>query len=336
MVRTISNKLLISCLIGAMIVSACGQATTSSAPTQVEKTGQISAPATDATSPLPESPPATEGGASPATMAESAPATTTAPVAEAQIAEVLPPEPQDVEFQADDGQSLQGRYYPAAVKSAPLVVLMHWAPGDQNEWNAIAPWLQNRGQPKASHGNPWLDASWFPPMLKGQSFAVFTFTFRNCAGGCKSFTRDAWLLDAQAAMRKAQQLEGIDPNRIIAIGASIGADGAADGCGWLNTQSPNSCLGALSLSPGDYLTIPYKDAVSALGAEQPPRRAKPAWCLYSEEDTESVRACEAASGNNYRSIKYAGDNHGMYLLQPDVKPSPMQMILDFLKLALGE
>jgi hypothetical protein len=137
-------------------------------------------------------------------------------------------------------------------------------------------------------------------------------------------------------MRKATQLEGIDPKRIVAIGASIGADGAIDGCGWLNSQSLGSCLGALSLSPGDYLTVPYKDAVSALGAEQPlkPRRAW-AWCLYAEGDTASARACGAAAGDNYRSIKYAGDNHGMMLIQPNVQPGALDLILDFLKLTLG-
>jgi dienelactone hydrolase len=250
---------------------------------------------------------------------------------EAPTTQALPPEPQEIEFQADDGQSLQGRYYPAAVNPAPLVVLMHWAPGDQNEWNAIAPWLQNRGQTGGrSNGAPWLDLSWFPPMPEGQSFGVFTFTFRNCEGGCKSFTRDAWLLDAQAAMRKARQLEGIDPKHIVAIGASIGADGAPDSCGWLNSQFPNSCLGALSLSPGDYLTVAYKEAVSALGAEQPP---KPAWCLYAEGDAESARACEAAAGDNYRAIKYPGNNHGMMLIRPDVEPGALELILDFLKLS---
>ena len=319
----LSFGLLASLIVAAILVVACGKATPSSEPTRAEPPLATQAPATDTGSP----PPTAEAGALPSMMAESAPGATESPATQA-----LPPEPQDVKFQAEDGQNLQGRYYPAATISAPLVVLMHWAPGDQNEWNAIAPWLQNRGHTGGSNGgNPWLDASWFPPMLEGQSFGVFTFTFRNCEGGCKSFTRDAWLLDAQAAMRKASQLEGIDPNRINAIGASIGADGAIDGCGWLNSQSPGSCLGALSLSPGDYLTVPYKDAVNTLGGEQPP---KPAWCLYAEGDNESARACTAAAGNNYRAIKYAGNNHGMMLIQPGVDPGALELILDFLKLTL--
>ena len=57
----------------------------------------------------------------------------------------LPPEPQNIHFQAADGQALEGIYYPALANPAPLVVLMHWAPGDQYDWVEIAYWLQNRG-----------------------------------------------------------------------------------------------------------------------------------------------------------------------------------------------
>lgn len=323
MMQYLSRGLFVGMIIAAIFLAACGQASPTPAPAPVS----TQPPPADTPLPPPASPSPAKTEAPVTATTESAPTPSQAAAAEASPAQV-----QEIEFQADDGQTLKGRYYPAAVNPAPLVVLMHWAPGDQNEWNAIAPWLQNRGQAKASKGNPWLDASWFPPMLEGQSFAVFTFTFRNCEGGCTSFNRASWLLDAQAAMRKAHELQGIDPKRIVAVGASIGADGASDGCAWLNTQFPDSCLGAFSLSAGNYLTVPYKEAVSALGAEQPP---KPAWCLYSEGDSESVQACEAANGGNYRSIKYTGDNHGMYLLQPDLKPSALQLMLDFLKLAFG-
>jgi hypothetical protein len=139
-------------------------------------------------------------------------------------------------------------------------------------------------------------------------------------------------MDARAAMAKARELEGVEPNRIVAIGASIGSDGAVDGCDWLNQQFPNSCLGALSLSPGGYLTVRYQDAVSDLSAEQPP---KPAWCLYAQGDGESKKACKDASGENYKSVEYTGSNHGMELIQPEVEPSALQLILDFLKLTVG-
>jgi hypothetical protein len=311
--------LLLIILVVLLVVSACGPsapAATLSAPViPTATTKPVEAPPTSTPVPMPTQAPA---------LAQTSPP------------DGLPPEPRLVTFTAQDGQALQGLYYPAAVQSAPLVVLLHWAPGDQNDWPEIAFWLQNRGQ-GGKTPNPkkyaWLDPSWFPPMLQGQSFAVFTFNSRGCAGGCKTFNRAGWLLDAQAAMQTASELEGIDPQRIVTLGASIGADGAADGCAWLNAQSGKSrCLGALSLSPGNYLTLPYADAVKSLGAEQP---AKPAWCLYAEKDAESVTACTSASGANYRVVSYPGTPHGLMLVDPTVEPSVMQLILDWLKLSLG-
>lgn len=269
---------------------------------------------------------------------------TTAPVAAPTQARVpatvpptggLPPEPMAIKFKASDGRELQGLYYPAAAKAAPVIVLMHWAPGDQNDWPEIAFWLQNRGtggktpNPKKA---PWLDPSWFPPMLKDQSFAVFTFTFRGCDGGCRTFDRAAWLLDAQAAMQAAGELKGIDPQRILSAGASIGADGAPDGCFWLNAQAGKGrCLGAFSFSPGDYLTVPYADAVKKLEADKPP---KPVWCLYGEGDAESSKACKSASGNVYRAVSYKGNAHGMALVIPKLEPNALQLFLDWLQLSL--
>jgi dienelactone hydrolase len=310
----------------AITLAGCAQ-TQEATPTQEVPPAPTVAPPSS----RPKMPPAT-----PSPTTQPAPDQTITPGAPppgAPEAEALPPEPQAIEFQASDGQILSGRYYPAAVAPAPLVVLMHWAPGDQNEWPAIASWLQNRGlSAEPSADKTWLDASWFPPMLEGQSFAVFTFTFRNCDGGCRSFSSAAWLLDARAAMLKARELEGVDPSRIVAIGASIGADGAADGCVWLNATYPDSCLAALSLSPGGYLTIPYRDAVDALGAEATP---KPAWCLYAEGDGDSKRACEDARGDNYTPLKYSGNYHGLMLIAPEVEPGPLGLILKFLQLTFG-
>ena len=56
-----------------------------------------------------------------------------------------PPEPQEITFQASDGQTLRGYYYPAAVNPAPLVVFMHWMGGDMSDWYKIAVWVHNRG-----------------------------------------------------------------------------------------------------------------------------------------------------------------------------------------------
>ena len=245
----------------------------------------------------------------------------------------LPPEPAPVEFEAADGQALQGLYYPAASDSAPLLVLVHWVGGDQHDWVEIAHWLQNRGLGgKGEKSAPWLDPSWFPPVPADQSLAVFTFSLRGCdESGCDNWTPDLWLLDAQAAMQAASELEGIDPQRIAAIGASIGADGAIDGCQWLNErQGQAQCAGALSLSPGNYFDVPYAGAVAALDAEK-----HPAWCLASEGDAESAPTCRSATGDAYRMIIYEGNAHGMMLLKPGLDPDTLETVLDFLALVFG-
>ena len=239
-----------------------------------------------------------------------------------------------IDFSAEDGQELRGLYYPAAAENAPLVVHMHWVASDQSDWAEIAFWLQNRGLGGQSEKKrPWLDPSWFPRMPDGQSFAVFAFSFRGCGqDGCDDWLPNEWLLDAQAAMNAASQLEGIDPQRIVSIGASIGADGAAHGCAFLNAQGgAGRCLGTLSLSPGNYLSAPYAAAVKPLQAEQPP---KPVWCFYAEGDVESAPTCKAESGDAFRAVDSPNNSHGMMLIQPEVEPKTLELMLDFLEFAL--
>ena len=252
----------------------------------------------------------------------------TAPAVEA----ALPAEPQVVVFQATDGVPNEGIFFPAAKMGAPMVVLMHWAPGFACDWAAIAPWLQNRGviwDCASKNGGPWLQPKWFPPLPEGASYNVFVFSFRGCGqDGCGKFDPFGWQADAFGAMTAAAALEGVDPTRVVSIGASIGADGALDGCVYLNDQQGATCQGALSLSPGSYLDLPYNDMVGALEED-----AKPAWCLYSPEDAEAAVTCEAAEGEHYRKLSYPMVGHGMVLLMPGL--DTMQQLLDFLALTVG-
>jgi hypothetical protein len=253
-------------------------------------------------------------------------------------APALPLEPHEIAFTASDGQALDGLYYPAAVNPAPIVVFMHWMGGDKSDWYELAPWLQNRGleNPFENPGDePWWDPTWFPPVPAGVSYGVLIFSFRGChpfPEGCTSGTPEEWLLDAQAALLAAMDLEGADPTRIAAIGSSIGADGAPDACAWMAENHPGVCQGALSLSPGHYLDIPYPQAVTALGAAQPPAAA---WCLADENE---IAVCNGAidSGNQaFQPFEIPGGSHGNWLLSPDLDPQPMQLILDFLAGAVG-
>jgi hypothetical protein len=254
------------------------------------------------------------------------------------VSEQSVPAPQEITFQAADGQELQGLYYPAAVQPAPVIVLMHWVNGDMTDWYEIAPWLQNRGlknpYPVCTGGqtpskDTWWDPTWFPEVPQNTSYAVFIFTFRDhkpCEGA-SSFHQAEWLLDAQAAVSKAAELDGVDPAKIITIGSSIGADGAADACFWINEQKPNSCMGALSLSPGGFLGIPYNQAVKKLGEEQQP---KAAWCLADASEIGMCNMAKNAENPEFRAIEIANGHHGNFLLVKQAEPSTMQTILDFI------
>lgn len=275
---------------------------------------------------------------SPAPRSAVPPATTSGPPSTAQpTQQLLPAEPIPLRFEAEDGQELEGTFYPAAEDLSPVIVLMHWIRSDETDWSAVARWLQNRLPPlEPSSGGPsWLDPSWFPEAGSDRSYAVFTFTFRGCRGGCQRFEAEGWLRDACAALQTAAGQPGVDPMRMVAIGASIGGDGAIDACAWLSTKSTGSrCQGALSLSPGGYLGIPYAGAVQTLigalrsaGALPP---AEAALCVASEGDSDSAEACGSAQSPHYRAIIYTGHAHGMELLVPSLEPNALSLIADFL------
>jgi dienelactone hydrolase len=251
----------------------------------------------------------------------------------------LPPERQALEITTADGRTLEGYYYPAAVNPAPIVVLMHWAGGDMEDWREIAPWLQNRaaetGLMTTPHNallrqedGPWLDPSWFPPLPANISFGVLIFNFGGY-GASEAGDSSAGDLaeDARAAVAAAAMLEGAAPHQIAALGASIGADGAVDGCYLYDLAADvGTCQGALSLSPGNYLTkeFTYSEAVEFLDQLE-----KPIWCLGSEGDY-AYAICQNTQGNFYETIYFPMDFHGMFLIQPDYLPSHPPLGVDTL------
>src|SRR3972149_5015142 len=195
----------------------------------------------------------------------------------------------------------------AKLNPAPIVVLMHWAGGDMRDWVAIAPWLQNRpdelslasrlARPAVQIDGPWLDPSWFPVITPEASFGALIFDYNGFGQTPYAAADDSLLQDSLAAVTFASTLEGADPNMIVAAGASIGADGAVDGCYLFNEavaagEAEGGCLGALSLSPGNYLTpdFTYTEAVKALSDAQ-----HLVFCLAGEGDKFSAQTCEAAA-----------------------------------------
>ncbi len=229
-----------------------------------------------------------------------------------------PPEGQRVEFLSEDQTPLVGTYLPGMVDPAPTVILMHQFGSNRSTWERarLAAWLQN---PAVAFDELW------PQMPTGLSFAVFTFDFRGHgeSGGNAQGERADYLMDARAALATVKELPGVGPQRIALIGASIGADAAVDVC-------LPECLGALSLSPGDYLAVSYAQAVEQIGME-----GRPAWCLAAEDDPYSANTCNSASGESYRSIVYPRGGHGETLLRTGMDPDIGQVFKEFLELTFG-
>lgn len=271
----------------------------------------------------------------------------------------LPAAPQEVTITTEDGRSLAGIYYPAKVNPAPIVVLMHWAGGDMHDWRAIAPWLQNRpdetsrvnhsAKPVSLIEGPWLDPSWFPAILTEASFGVLVFDYNGFGQSPLAPNQDALLKDSLAAVMFASTLEGADPMSILTMGASIGADGAVDGCYLFNKlvvagEAQGQCLGAMSLSPGNYLAgyptpeFTYTEAVVALSEAE-----HLVFCLAAEGDGESGHVCTEAQADFYTPFIYSGDAHGMMLVDPALTPSApvvdanaLELLLDLLAMSIGK
>ena len=235
----------------------------------------------------------------------------------------LPAEAQRIEFAAEDDAALVGYYYPAAVNPAPIIVLMHWAGGDQTDWLYVGmvSWLQNRGaEIPAPPETKYFDTPYpFSPLPEGQSFAVFTFDFRGYGESAGGGGQDKLILDAAAA------LPGVDPVRVAGIGASIGADGVVDGCN-------EACIAALSLGPGNWLEMSYPEAVKVMGD-----LGKPVWCVAAEDDETADTTCRAATGDHYQVQIYPSGGHAMRLFhtENDLQPSIEVVILDYLRLVFN-
>jgi dienelactone hydrolase len=247
-------------------------------------------------------------------------------------------DPQRVEFQAEDGKKLVGYYYPSKYQNAPVVILMHWAQGDLCDWTEVALWLQNRRAENPAQiercANPnassWKNPGWFPLMDPNDSLAVFIFDFRGYGESEAGNLGPDLVKDAKAAFKTAAGFPGVDARHLAAVGASIGADAAADGCLLYNQEAGGGCAGAFSLSPGNYLGMQYAAVVTDLAPVA-------VLCAAGELDSASAQTCEGVDRKYYANQNYPGSGaHGMDLLTPTLDPSPMALIQVFVGLAFGE
>lgn len=239
--------------------------------------------------------------------------------------EIASAEPQEISIPTSSGHSLEGRYYPAAIENAPILVLMHWSGGSLEDWDAIARWLQNLGLPADDPENkPWADSSWFPTLDQDTSYAVLSFTYWPLGGSGGS---EIHLRDSLDVLAFASALAGVEPDRILTVGASIGADGALDACYLFNAsvasgKNTGNCVGAFSLSPANYLTdaFSYQEAASDLSAQ-----GVVIYCLAATRDTRAASTCSGiAAPENFHPFIFEGYAHGMSLIDPSLFPSEPQ------------
>jgi hypothetical protein len=158
---------------------------------------------------------------------------------------------------------------------------------------------------------------------------VLTFDFRSFGSSPDGDARNKGYMDALAAVAHAKTLEGADPNTIMTVGASIGADGALDGCILDGIKDP-ACHAVISLSPGGYIGQDYAEMVSLSGDLA-------VACFATEGDVGSADACNAgaeAGAPNYQFTIYTGNQHGMDMFGLGQDPDLLTFILDFLDAAV--
>jgi pimeloyl-ACP methyl ester carboxylesterase len=216
-----------------------------------------------------------------------------------QTSNTLPlTEPLDLKFVTEDGQELDGRFYPpSACPAALMIVYFPWENGDLNDWKTISQYLP-----------------------KKIPYGVFSFTPRGCQGGCENWDRSGWLLDYKAALSAFTRLPCAMPSPVVTFGSSLGGDAAFYAC-----SLDNNCVSALALSPGGWLGIPFEKEVETLVTQK-----NHAWSIFSQDDPKILRLYHPEWRKYYREIIVEGDKHGNRLFNNYT----MGVVLEILRIEL--
>jgi pimeloyl-ACP methyl ester carboxylesterase len=215
------------------------------------------------------------------------------------------PEPERIEFALADGSPLVGTYYPPRVAPAPGLLLIHQLSVDRSAWEPLIGPLRAEDAP--------------------QTYAIFAYDLPEHGESGGAWSPEATLESAALALGLMRSWEGVDPDRIALIGASVGSDAVVDECS-------EGCVGAVSLSPGGYLGISYADALATLLDEKDP----PVMCVASAGDGPSPATCrsgESVGLSDYQVHIYEGTTHGNFLLvEAGLAPPPdaVALILEWL------
>jgi hypothetical protein len=202
-------------------------------------------------------------------------------------------------------------YYPPMNMPAAGILLMTQMGATKEVWSPLPALLQGVGPIQFSQ-----------PATTVRSYAVFTFDWPEHGESGGTWSPQSTLAAARSALALFRTFEEVDPERIVMIGASIGADAAVDECN-------EGCVGAVSLSPGSFLYVPYNEALAELRDAQDP----PVLCIASQEDGNCAEICrqgESVGLSDYQVHIYEGDVHGNHLLfETNLTPPPLPIDLIF-------
>ncbi len=206
--------------------------------------------------------------------------------------------PARVELAASDGLMLVGDYYaPAGDEPVPGVILLHMLSSQRSAWEPLLPVLVDEYQ-----------------------FAVLNVDMRGHGetGGSRE-----WALaedDLQLWIDWLRQQDGVDPDAISLVGASIGSNMAIRG--WANDQN---VVTAVALSPGlDYQGVTTADAVEA-------NSERPIMLVAARNDRASAAAINDLYDltEGYAVVRmYDGRLHGTNMFGRGTDPADYGYLLD--------
>jgi alpha-beta hydrolase superfamily lysophospholipase len=206
-----------------------------------------------------------------------------------------------VSFTAPDGTSLAGMFYETSNRPAPGVLLVHMLGRSKDEWSVLADRIQDAGATVLA-----LD-------LRGHGSSGGT-------GG----TLAPMASDVRAALDWLITRQGVRPDAVAVVGASLGANLAAV------VAADASAVRALALlSPSlDYRGVRLDSGVMKKLGD------RPVWLAASTEDPYALRSVkDLAAGSASREQRLsAARGHGTALLSAD--PDLARALVDWLRRTL--
>lgn len=212
------------------------------------------------------------------------------------------PEPTPVEVAAADGLALKGDFYAAgsAETPAPAVLVMHMYGSQRVAWLPIIPALVEAG------------------------YSVLNVDLRGFGetGGDENWT--AAQTDVQSWLDWLRGQEGIRPEAIATMGASVGSNLALVGC-----AADEQCVTAIALSPGlDFYNVQPETAVVE-GLRR--RSALLVTAQGDRESAEGVKQMVAGARGEITAVFYTGSAHGTGLFTAArLRDQLTETILDWL------